>query len=573
MGILGDFTTRLLVLVDGHSLMNGVGIDLGRGLPVPLAAIERVEVIKGPVGSVYGPSAFFGVVNLVTAGAPAGAEVWIGGEAAQGRLSAGEASATWQTRGEDRELLLAAAGTTRRGLDYDFPEVAGLAPGVDGRLRRMDFADAGQGYARLRWGGVAASASCGHSFGGMQPSTLVTDHASVLEGLTCFVDAGWRGRIAPGLTLRTRLALDDMEKRAAIGFLDPPLGIGLYQHVGYDRSLTAEARVEWEPGARLRLDLGLTGQGHRVNQHSFAAPGTGLDITHQKDHATLNTWLLAEAEVAPSLALHGGLTLFAHSVFGTRLTPKVAAVWQAGPRDTLKAIWSTGFRPPTIVEALFQDQLAFLDNPDLRPETVHSAELVYEHRFGDVASLSASAFWNQYRDLIRFAVVPAPGLGRPPDPQNPGDFRQQAQNLGSLRLLGAELAARVRLGDWLQAYGGVGAQRSDEADRPNFPALTAKAALSSRALWRPLLLSVQGSFISRRDKPTLGGPAGSVPEVLSLGALLALDIPGVPGLRAELGVQNLLDRRNASPSSVDSAPFTDRPEPARTFRADLRWHD
>jgi len=35
-----------------------------------------------------------------------------------------------------------------------------------------------------------------------------------------------------------------------------------------------------------------------------------------------------------------------------------------------------GFRPPTVVEALFEDGLFYL-NPDLKPEKVSSAELAY----------------------------------------------------------------------------------------------------------------------------------------------------------------------------------------------------
>ena len=54
LGIIGDFTTRLLVLIDGHPLTNSVGADLGRGLPLPLSAVARIEVIKGPVGASTG---------------------------------------------------------------------------------------------------------------------------------------------------------------------------------------------------------------------------------------------------------------------------------------------------------------------------------------------------------------------------------------------------------------------------------------------------------------------------------------------------------------------------------------
>ncbi len=69
-GLLMDYGTRLLVLVDGHPAQRQrrVGWDAhtGRGFPVPFDAIKRIEVVKGPVGSIYGPNAFLGVVNVIT---------------------------------------------------------------------------------------------------------------------------------------------------------------------------------------------------------------------------------------------------------------------------------------------------------------------------------------------------------------------------------------------------------------------------------------------------------------------------------------------------------------------------
>ena len=69
--ILGDFNTRILVLVDGATVNEpwnqfvGIGFDL----PVAIDDVERIEVVRGPVSSVYGTNAFFGIINIVTRGA------------------------------------------------------------------------------------------------------------------------------------------------------------------------------------------------------------------------------------------------------------------------------------------------------------------------------------------------------------------------------------------------------------------------------------------------------------------------------------------------------------------------
>ncbi len=254
------------------------------------------------------------------------------------------------------------------------------------------------------------------------------------------------------------------------------------------------------------------------------------------------------------LTFHGGLTYFSHSIFGHQLTPKLAVVWQPTLDDTVKAIWSRGFRPPTYVEALLDDRVAFVANPDLRPEKVTSTELAYEHRFGGRASVTASAFWNEYRDLIRYAATPAPDLGRPPDPSNPRDFRQIAQNTSALTLLGGEVADDAPL---RRRPAGVGRHQasstSTSSSRPNFPSVTGNLAA---LLARPLAAAPALGPGCRR-RPSGQGPGHALRRQaqrgarrLVLGCQAALDVPGVKGLQLEVALLNALDARAVSPAPV-----------------------
>src|SRR5439155_12007827 len=65
---LGDFNSRILLLVDGHrvnnNLTDGAFIDTAFILDVDL--IDRVEIIRGPGSVLYGNNAFFSVVNVIT---------------------------------------------------------------------------------------------------------------------------------------------------------------------------------------------------------------------------------------------------------------------------------------------------------------------------------------------------------------------------------------------------------------------------------------------------------------------------------------------------------------------------
>jgi iron complex outermembrane receptor protein len=63
----GDFSGRTLVLVDGHRINENIydGPLLENGFIPGVDLIDRVEVIRGPSSSLYGISAFFGVITTI----------------------------------------------------------------------------------------------------------------------------------------------------------------------------------------------------------------------------------------------------------------------------------------------------------------------------------------------------------------------------------------------------------------------------------------------------------------------------------------------------------------------------
>jgi len=66
-GLNGRFSNELLVLVDGRNVytptFGGVYWDV---LDMPLEDIERIEVIRGPGGTIWGANAVNGVINIIT---------------------------------------------------------------------------------------------------------------------------------------------------------------------------------------------------------------------------------------------------------------------------------------------------------------------------------------------------------------------------------------------------------------------------------------------------------------------------------------------------------------------------
>ena len=66
----------------------------------------------------------------------------------------------------------------------------------------------------------------------------------------------------------------------------------------------------------------------------------------------------------------------------------------AGADTRLHASFGMGLRPPSGFE------LAFTDNPALKPERTRSVDAGVEQQFGNLLTLDATYFYNRYYDLI-----------------------------------------------------------------------------------------------------------------------------------------------------------------------------
>ena len=64
----GDYNARVLLQVDGHRLNDNVfgSALIGTEFPLDVDLIERIEIIRGPSSALYGTSAFFAVINVIT---------------------------------------------------------------------------------------------------------------------------------------------------------------------------------------------------------------------------------------------------------------------------------------------------------------------------------------------------------------------------------------------------------------------------------------------------------------------------------------------------------------------------
>lgn len=120
---------RTLILIDGRraptSPQTGEGQDLNT---VPLAAVERVEILTDGASAIYGADAMGGVVNIITRKDFNGAELTYGMGQSQRGGDTEQASAIFGTSGE-RGRMIGGASYNSRGITYN-NELPWVTPGA-----------------------------------------------------------------------------------------------------------------------------------------------------------------------------------------------------------------------------------------------------------------------------------------------------------------------------------------------------------------------------------------------------------------------------------------------------------
>src|SRR5262249_1134309 len=139
----------------------------------------------------------------------------------------------------------------------------------------------------------------------------------------------------------------------------------------------------------------------------------------------------------------------------------------------LKFLFADGFRNPSSYEAFFYDNIDYIANPALKPETIRSYEAVFWGRPMPGLNLRISGFQWKMDDLIEQNTVDIGG----------GETRLQYQNIAQMISSGAEAEAQFRTtSGWLAfaSFTVARVERDGSAnDAANAPAIVASAAAST----------------------------------------------------------------------------------------------
>jgi outer membrane receptor for ferrienterochelin and colicin len=394
----GDYNTRILLLIDGarvnDAMWDMAAVD--RELPVDMALVERIEVVRGPGSALYGANAFFAVVNMITrSGRQVGGIQADAGVAGLGLRSGG---LTWGGAIRGTDVLVSASGVTKTGdRRLYFEEFAdspsgGMAHDADGEKTRRLFASVSRSGFDLTFAHTAR----GKTVPTGAYEAIFDDPRNVTDDVRTHASLTYEGGRAA--VLAARLSYERYDFDADLAYED-----GLYREDATVDSVAGETSVTRPLGAHHVLTAGMEAQmdlrrGNRITETTgggfeFGTPGWRSGAFLQDE------WQLGRGFTA-----HLGGRYDRYSDAGATVSPRAGLVWR-GNAVSVKALIGEAFRPPNEYERNYYPATA----RSLGPETIRTAELVLEARPWDRVRLGGSVFHNDVRNLIEVGAAEGGG--------------------------------------------------------------------------------------------------------------------------------------------------------------------
>jgi iron complex outermembrane receptor protein len=575
--IPGDETTRILVLVDGHVLRehwNGSS-PLSALCGVAPSQIERLEVVRGPGSVIFGSSAVWATVNIVTRdGADLRGAQW------QGSVEPADRSLEWamswgrRRAGSDLAVHLWQIRSTgdRRAYRNELGEYDGAS----------DAEDAISGRLRWQWRDwlsltLAHADRTDHVPHEWYQSIAARDENRYREKLS-LAEVGVRLHPRAGHELQVKAFADAYRGLWYLIYPDElsRSGWGLWMDDGADRNLGGEITYVAVYGDRLRGALGLRARQVRVEQHSgqrtpdeSAWTGDGDAVPPESQvrrFGVANTYATAQLRLTGRLQGFGGLHL--HRSDGEqRVTPRAGLLVDAGRGLRLRLMTGEGFRTPSIYERYYNDGLSYIANPDLRPETVRTYEVSLSRTLGPAArdegsvppTLTLTGYHNDLRSLVSLVEVPRAATVYARS-EGYADTLNRFENLGAVRTRGVELSAQhLARGPW-RGSAHVSWQRAkDESGERLDNAPTWIGGLRVSRTWGAWLAALEGRYLGERSSY-----AGRTLGAFATWHLQVGWRETASGSSVRLRVDNLLDARGeVALYQPDFAPLETIPSDGR----------
>jgi outer membrane receptor for ferrienterochelin and colicins len=565
-GLYSD-SSIIKVLINGHPVSFAAtgGHWLGPEL-VPLTAIERIEIIRGPASSLYGADAFLGLINIQTRSTP-NATAWLAGGVVDTKTSKNTAS--------DMDVAL---GTQRGTLDA---MVAFRRTNTDLTGLRLPQSSPRPNIPRYNAGATTASGLNQETTSALATVTLRPNADRTLGAFAYYSSMDRGNEFGSLLHLANGYTQNDVFSENRVSQWQVHAGGDLAQQLGERLKLSLraayfqgstrdnnrlevgsdfyyvrrrlrfrggdfDAHLEWTPdsrlvlagGASMRLDderlparLAVAKQPLEGVPRGEVVPAASI-YQGRKKFMNAGAYLQATLRVLEGrVGLVGGLRYDRHNVYGGQLSRRLALVGSPLPTLHLKLLHGSAFQAPSpfLLYAVPAAAGDVVGNPQLRPQYVNTFEFQLSYQPFTTIDLSSAVVYNRLDDKTEFTQQ---GINR------------VARNVSRSTSLSWESKAELKYHQWLNANLSLELARTHlRAGKGSgqegyfgqiigieggiYPHMMIHGGLASQLGPLPARVAVRGSYIGERGASAtnivLGARAYSLPGYFLLDANLTTD--------------------------------------------------
>jgi outer membrane receptor for ferrienterochelin and colicin len=457
-GIANKTNAQMLILLNGTRITSPFQGSTASSLDLPIAAIQRVEVIRGPGSAVYGADAFAGVINVITKkandidGTQLGVRTgnwdsqsgwgqngthWAGWDVAtsiQYQQSAGDSGRIIQ---QDAQTLIdkSPIGTN-----------ASLAPGA--MNTRFKSLNTHLNLQRKHWdigfwafngfdiGTRAGGAGALDSKGGADSAQYLGDVRFSTEDWFAdwefmahlsYLHSDVKGKV----NIFPDNAVLPIDSTGNIVAQSKPLTLfpnGVIENIGHVQRIPAIELTTLYKGLDkhlLRLSAGFryeeidTSQQSNYGYGEVLPPvrdGSLVDKTDTKhvflkdSNRTIGSLVLQdEWQIADDWHLTAGVRYDYYSDFGSTINPRFALAWDINEKLTTKFLYGKAFRAPSFTELYTTPNNPVLSgNRNLQPEIINTVEWTFDYRPFSSFRTGLNLYYYHIDNLITTPYTPVP---------------------------------------------------------------------------------------------------------------------------------------------------------------------
>jgi len=401
------YNNKILFLVNGHPVYNPVhgGFDVNS---VPIQAVDRIELVRGPVSVMYGTNALTGVINIIT----------------KKGLAEDETAAltyqygTWNTnemrlelQHELQDVHFYLAGTLSEQDGYEL-KVDQQQDEFGEGLERSFYHDLQAYFLNVSYDNLELDIGHWHQKNPFKIGLIADSRVYGDEHRHDY----WYADLRLTQPIRENISLNYTLRYDVWDFGYRVLGLDQVQpaedaesdaDISVDsQKYGAEVYANIQLGDKTDIVAGVMYDEYEAGEYLYPRQASHLGVAFspwpdQQRTSDLALYCDLAHQLRDNIYLVGGLRFTDNSVTGNHFDYRLASIFALRDDLNLKLLYGTSYRSPNYIELYTESGSGILfGNPDLEPESLEGFDINLNYTPSERLTIDFTYFWNRTKDYI-----------------------------------------------------------------------------------------------------------------------------------------------------------------------------